>query len=136
MQHTFFKTLKRLIFSLYEEISIELSVKCCLRTLTRKLHRQTQLSLSVLGMACFWSTQAGEAQILTSAYITNRDSNSVSVINTTSDTVGATLSTGSQPIGVAVTPDGRFTYVTNSGSNTVSVFDATTNTALSPITVG
>jgi YVTN family beta-propeller protein len=52
----------------------------------------------------------------------------VSVINTASNTVVATVTVGVDPFGVAVTPDGTHAYVTNLSSNTVSVIDTATNT--------
>jgi hypothetical protein len=39
-------------------------------------------------------------------------------------TVTATVTVGSSPIGVAITPDGAYAYVTNYGSNNVSVIAA------------
>jgi YVTN family beta-propeller protein len=70
------------------------------------------------------------------AYITNNLSNTVSVIDTATNTVIATVSVGGGPFGVAVTPDGSKVYVTN-GDNTVSVIATATNTVIgSPIPVG
>ena len=43
----------------------------------------------------------------------NQGSNDVTVINTATNTVVATIPVGSQPIGPAVTPDGTRVYVTN-----------------------
>jgi YVTN family beta-propeller protein len=62
----------------------------------------------------------------TSAYVVNFDSNSVSVVDTASQTVVATVQVQSQPVGVAMalTSNGTFAYVTNNGSNTVSVIAA------------
>jgi YVTN family beta-propeller protein len=75
------------------------------------------------------------------AYITNEDSNNVSVIDTATDTVVATVSVGIQPYGVAVSPDGAKVYVTNLGDypsyeGTVSVIDTATNTAIATVPVG
>ncbi len=53
------------------------------------------------------------------AYVTNRDSGTVSVIATATNTVVATVGVGTLPFGVAITPDGAFAYVTNEGSGTV-----------------
>lgn len=48
---------------------------------------------------------------------------SVSVIDTATNTVTATLAVGTNPIGVAVSADSTRIYVSNSGSNTVSRFN-------------
>jgi YVTN family beta-propeller protein len=70
------------------------------------------------------------------AYITNQSSNTVSVIDTATDTVIATIPVGISPFGVAVSPDGSKVYVTNISSNTVSIIDTATNTVSATITVG
>jgi YVTN family beta-propeller protein len=72
----------------------------------------------------------------TRAYITNNGSGTVSVINTTTNTVtGSPITVGLTPFGVGITPDGTRAYVANQGANTVSVIDTATNTA-SAITAG
>ena len=50
------------------------------------------------------------------AYVTNFGIGTVSVINTATNTVTATVTVESGPFGVAVTPNGTYAYVTNSGS--------------------
>ena len=62
-------------------------------------------------------------------YVTNEDSNNVSVINKQSGEVVATIMVGSKPRGIAavVGRERSRVYVANSGSNTVSVIDPTTN---------
>ncbi|MGH8509815.1 MAG: calcium-binding protein [Gammaproteobacteria bacterium] len=70
------------------------------------------------------------------AYITNSGSNNVSVIDTASNTVTATVPVGTNPEGVAVTPDGGFVYVANTGSNNVSVIATATNTVAATVGVG
>ena len=57
------------------------------------------------------------------AYITNTGGNSVSVINTATNTVTATIAVGSYPFGVAVSPDGTTAYTTHWDSNSVSVIN-------------
>ena len=47
-----------------------------------------------------------------------------------------TVTVGSGPYGVAVTPNGAYAYVTNEGGDTVSVISTTTNTVAATITVG
>jgi 6-phosphogluconolactonase (cycloisomerase 2 family) len=79
-----------------------------------------------------------------SAYVANYNDNTVSQYNL--DASGAlsakspaTVATGFNPIGVAITPDGKSAYVTNSGSSTVSQYDIDSATgalsANSPATV-
>ena len=67
------------------------------------------------------------------AYITNVLDNSVSVIDTTTNTVTATIPVGVRPEGAAVSPDGSRVYVTNFFDNTVSVIATTTNTVTATI---
>ncbi len=70
------------------------------------------------------------------AYITNASSGNVSVIDTTTNTVVATVTVGDFPHGVAVTPEGSRVYVVNQGSDNVSVIDTATNTVVDTVTVG
>src|SRR4051794_32252255 len=72
------------------------------------------------------------------AYVTSQTNNTVSVIDTTTNTVvGVPIPVGIQPLGVGVDPTVHRAYVVNLGSNTVSVIDTTTNTVVGgPITVG
>ena len=58
-------------------------------------------------------------------YIPNYDSNNVSVINATTNTITATVNVGNNPFTVAVTPNGTKAYVLNECSNTVSVINTT-----------
>jgi YVTN family beta-propeller protein len=64
------------------------------------------------------------------------DSNTVSVIDTTTNTVIDTVNVGTKPYGVAVTPDGTEVYVANDKENTVSVIDTDTNTVTATVSVG
>ena len=70
------------------------------------------------------------------AYIANYASNNISVINTISNMVVSTISVGTSPSGISVSPDGSQVYVTNQLSNTVSVINTATNVVASTITVG
>ena len=71
------------------------------------------------------------------AYISNYGSNTVTVINLTTNSVVTTITVGTSPFGVSVSPDGSKVYVANSGtpsvfnSNTVSKISTATNTILS-----
>jgi len=69
------------------------------------------------------------------AYVTDSHSSSVSVINTSSNTVSATVNLGGEPAGLAVTPDGAYVYVTD-GAGSVSVINTTTDTVTTSISVG
>lgn len=62
--------------------------------------------------------------------------NKLTVIDTSSGTVAATLSVGSLPVGVAVNAAGTYAYVSNQGGNTVSVVDTSSNKVVSTIGVG
>jgi YVTN family beta-propeller protein len=64
------------------------------------------------------------------AYITNGGGNTVSMIDTATNTVRGTIPLGASPLGVAVTPDGSMAYITNTGDNTVSVIDTAANTVV------
>jgi YVTN family beta-propeller protein len=75
------------------------------------------------------------------AYVTNQSGNSVTVIDTPTNTVVTTIElTGcdgscSSPAGLAVTPDGSRVYVANHGNGTVSVISTSTNTVSTTITL-
>jgi YVTN family beta-propeller protein len=69
------------------------------------------------------------------AYITNELSGSVSVIDTATNGVVATVPVGAAPIGVAVNPSGTRVYVGLGGANSVAVVDASTNTVVASIPV-
>ena len=70
------------------------------------------------------------------AYVTNSESNNVSVIDLTHNTVTATIPVGTGPVGVAVTPDGRYVYVPNHGSGNLSVISIPSNIVTATIPVG
>jgi YVTN family beta-propeller protein len=69
------------------------------------------------------------------AYVVNQGSNTISVINTSTNLVSATIPVGANPNAVAVTRDGARAYVTNTDSNTVSVIDTVANLVLTNIQV-
>ena len=86
-------------------------------------------AIAALVFCCF----AGAQALAQNAYITNLDANTVSVIDTTSNTVADTIPVGSRPGGVAVTPDGSTVYVANEGAYTVSVIAMASNTVTATI---
>ena len=70
-------------------------------------------------------------------YVTNFYGNSVTVIDTTTNTVvGAPIPVGSQPNGIGFSPDGSLGYVANYDGGTLTVFDTATNTVIDSIRVG
>lgn len=75
------------------------------------------------------------------AYVTNLGNpdapgNTVSVIETATDTVIATITVGNIPIGIAITPNGKRVYVVNTLDNNVSVIDTAINKVIDTISVG
>lgn len=70
------------------------------------------------------------------AYVANRTDNTVSVIDTTTNTViGNPITVGTEPNGIAITSNGH-AYVTNRTDGTVSVIDTNTDTLINTLTVG
>ena len=70
------------------------------------------------------------------AYVGNFKDNSVSVIDTGSGSVVATVAVAAGPHGMAATPDGRIVYVSGDGSSDVTIIDATTDRVAGKIDVG
>ncbi len=71
------------------------------------------------------------------AYITNQGDNTVSVIDTATNTVTATIPVGSGPLAIAVSPNETKLYVANAyGTATTSVIDTASNTVTDTIPIG
>jgi YVTN family beta-propeller protein len=68
-------------------------------------------------------------------YVTQEGANTVSAIDTATNTVIATIPVGGFAYGLAVTPDGSKVYVTNPFANTVPVIDTATNTVSATIPI-
>jgi YVTN family beta-propeller protein len=68
-------------------------------------------------------------------YVANANDGTVSVINAITNQVIATdtVTVGTFPEGLAVTPNNSFAYVANSGDGTVSVINSATNTVVATI---
>jgi YVTN family beta-propeller protein len=79
---------------------------------------------------------AGLAQAQPYAYVANLGSDDVTVIDTTSNAVVATIAVGSDPDAVAVSADGTRVYVSNFLSNAVSVIDAGQQAVIATVRVG
>jgi YVTN family beta-propeller protein len=72
----------------------------------------------------------------TVAYVTNDGASSVSVIDTATNTVTATIAVGNGLFGVVFSPDGTRAYVPNISDGTISVIDTAANAVLTTINVG
>src|ERR1700736_3417162 len=79
------------------------------------------MALFAIVLAMGLALAACPAEAAPFAYVANEHSNTVSVIDTATNTLVATIPVGTIPFAVAVTPNGKRVYVTNDGSNTVSV---------------
>jgi YVTN family beta-propeller protein len=90
---------------------------------------------SLVAIAAAASLFASCALAAPFAYVPSSD-NTLSVIDTATNGLVATLPTGANPVGVAVSPAGNRVYVTNFDGGTVSVIDSLNNRTLQPITVG
>ena len=67
-------------------------------------------------------------------YVTNSGDGTVSVLDGASNTLVATVTVGTTPLGVAVNPLTNRIYVANNGSNTLSVLDGASNTVVASVT--
>jgi YVTN family beta-propeller protein len=102
-----------------------------------------QIAGFLLVVMCAASPSSAQTETFSGpfAYVTNQISNSVTVIDTPTNTVVTTIAlTGcdgscSTPAGLAVTPDGSRVYVANEGNGTVSVISTSTNTVSATITL-
>jgi len=69
------------------------------------------------------------------AYVTSSFTHDVSVIDTATNTVVASVPVGVSPFGVAAHPAGSHVYVANFGSDTVSVISTATNSVMATVPV-
>jgi YVTN family beta-propeller protein len=69
-------------------------------------------------------------------YVANRGSDTVSVIDGSTNTKLHNITVQNSPVGIAVNPSANWIYVTNINSNTVSVIDGITNKVTTNIAVG
>ena len=93
----------------------------------------TRLIILTLFLMVF-GTNAVLAQ--TRGYVTNFTNNTVSVVNTATNTVVATVPVLGGPYGVAVTPNHAFVYVANFAFNNVQVISTALNAVVATIPVG
>ncbi len=90
---------------------------------------------SLIAVAAAASLHAPLSQAAPFAYVPSAN-NQLSVIDTATNGLVATLPTGANPVGVAVSRPGNRVYVTNFDDGTVSVIDALNNRVLPSVTVG
>jgi len=90
--------------------------------------------VTALGFASLALPTAATAQPY--AYVANLGADDVSVIDTQTDTVVATLSAGNDPDGAAASADGSRVYITNFASGDVTVIDTATHRVIGTIPVG
>ncbi len=69
-------------------------------------------------------------------YVTNSGSDTVSVIDASTNTVVATIDVGTTPFDIAFNPNTKLVYVINQGSDSISVINGDTNTVVDTISVG
>ena len=68
-------------------------------------------------------------------YTANSLSNNVSVINTATETVIATIPVGVEPVGIVYSSTNHYIYVANGASGTVSVINSSSNSVFATITL-
>ena len=69
-------------------------------------------------------------------YVTNEDSNNVTVINGDTNAVLATIAIGKRPRGLKVSPDGSKLYVASGRSHAISVVDIASKKMVTEIPTG
>jgi YVTN family beta-propeller protein len=69
-------------------------------------------------------------------YVADGDSNAISVVSTTSDTVTDTISDPGDPVSLALTPDRSQLWVGGLTSGIVTVFDTADNSLVGSFNVG
>jgi YVTN family beta-propeller protein len=97
--------------------------------------RGSVLARLIVALLALVVLPASVAQAQT-AYVTATITGKVVPIDTATNTAGAPITVGADPVGVAITPDGKTAYVANFATNTVSPIDTATNTAGPPVPVG
>ncbi len=91
-------------------------------------------TFTALALAVVLTTAVASAQPY--AYVANVSGNNLSVVNTASGTVTATIAVPAGPSGLAFSPDGSTLYVTSQTANSVSVISTSTNSVLWSVNVG
>jgi YVTN family beta-propeller protein len=105
------------------------------RSRTRRL---TSLFAALLGALSVLAVAGAASAVANTAYVANQSGNSVTPIDTATNTAGTAiaLAVGSSPGAVAITPDGATAYVVNNNLDNVSPIDTASNTVGTAIPVG
>jgi YVTN family beta-propeller protein len=98
---------------------------------TTQLHLLARSLIGTLGLALALGAAAAPK-----AYVGNFKDNTVSVIDTATGAVIATVPVSAGPHGMTATPDGKTIYVSGDASSTVSVIDTATDKVVKTIEVG
>ncbi len=96
-------------------------------------HFRFSVPMAAALVLCFVS---GIASAGPKAYVGNFKDNTVSVVDTVSRAVIATIPVAAGPHGMAIAPDGQWLYVSSDGSSLVSVIDTSANRVTKTIEVG
>ena len=91
---------------------------------------------ALLGLVATLATATAATARPVTAYVVNRLGDTVTPIDLSTDTAGAAIPVGSEPIAIAITPDASKAYVANGLGNSVTPIDLTTNTPGPAIPVG
>ena len=91
---------------------------------------------ALLGLVTTLATATAATARPVTAYVVNRLGDTVTPIDLSTDTAGAAIPVGSEPIAIAITPDASKAYVANGLGNSVTPIDLATNTPGPAIPVG
>jgi YVTN family beta-propeller protein len=109
-------------------------LKCMINK--HKLYSMTFVSAAILLMLISITDAAPFAYITNNNHWAEHIGTTVSVIDTATNKVSATVNVGESPYGVAVTSNGKKVYVTNMDSGDVSVIDTAKNKVIATVPVG
>jgi YVTN family beta-propeller protein len=110
--------------------------KCPTSAARRRRAIRVALTASCAAGGLLAAVCPAQAATAYTAYVANWSAGTVSPINTATNVVDSAITVGTNPAGIAITPDGKTAYVANYGSNTVTPIDTAANIAGGAITVG
>src|SRR5271163_3068101 len=96
------------------------------------MKKRLNMLLGVAGFALAFGSGASAQN----AYIGNQDDNTISVINTATNSVTTTIPGVTDPYAFAVNPAGTFLYVVSVSGRAVYVINTATNSVLTTVPVG